>query len=77
MRRALILAIIACVPSDRSVEHALLDRGYDSIRVRGWAPACAPRRGAVFEARSPVSGEAVTGRVCCAVDRFECEVVTP
>mgnify|MGYP003404993296 FL=1 len=70
--RAALLLLLACTPSQRSVEHALLDRGLDSVRVLGWAPSCAPGRGAYFEARAPVSGETVTGAVCC--DRRGCEV---
>ena len=74
MRAAvLLLTLAACVPSDRSVEHALLDRGYDSIVVLGWAPSCAPRTGAYFEARDPIAGP-VTGVVCCARGEYACDV---
>lgn len=70
--RAAILFLLACTPSDRTVAHALLDEGLDSVIVLGWAPSCAPARGAYFEARRP-GGETVTGMVCC--DRGGCEVV--
>jgi hypothetical protein len=71
--RAALLLLFACTPSDRTVAHALLDEGLDSVVVLGWAPSCAPARGAYFEARAPVRGETVTGVVCC--DRRRCDVV--
>mgnify|MGYP003498823698 len=70
----LLLLLVACIPGRRSVEHTLLDRGLDSIVVLGWAPSCSPRRGAYFEARDPITGEAVTGVVCCARGDFACDV---
>lgn len=69
----LLLTLASCTPSSRSVEHALLDRGLDSIRVLGWAPSCAPRAGAYFEARDPTKG-AVTGVVCCSRAKYDCDV---
>lgn len=73
----LLLAFAACVPSPRSVQHALLDVGLDSVQVLGWAPSCSPARGAYFEARA-AGGEVVTGVICCARDRYDCVVeVTP
>ena len=70
----LLLTLASCTPSSRSVEHALLDRGLDSIRVLGWAPSCAPERGAYFEARDPVVGRPITGIVCCARGSWSCRV---
>lgn len=74
MRAALLaMTLAACVPSERSVQHVLLDHGLDDAEVVGWAPTCTPRRGARFKARRP-TGEAVTGMVCCARDHYACEV---
>jgi hypothetical protein len=71
---AIIFALIAaCVPSTRSIQHALLDEGYDEIHVLGWAPSCAPDRGAYFEATT-ASGGVVTGTVCCARIEYRCTV---
>lgn len=74
MRAAVLLAFTACVPSTRSVQHALLDEGYDEIHVLGWAPSCAPDRGALFEATGP-AGEVVTGEVCCSRTEYDCRVL--
>ena len=73
MRAVLLLALAVCTPGSRSIEHALLDRGLDSIQVLGWAPSCAPRMGAYFEARDPIKGP-VTGVVCCARGEYDCDV---
>lgn len=74
MRAAAVLfTLAACVPGTRSVQHALLDEGYDDAVVLGWAPSCAPDRGAYFEARD-ARGEVVTGVVCCARTEYRCVV---
>ena len=73
---AFVLLTAACSPSGRSVQHALLDLGYSEIKVLGWAPGCAPRSGAYFEARIPVSANVVTGVVCCARGEYACDVTT-
>lgn len=77
MRSAVLLLALAaaCTPTSRSVEHALFDLGLDSVRVLGWAPLCSPGLGSHFAAREPVSGEVVTGRVCCARLEYACSVL--
>lgn len=68
------LLLLSCAPSDREVQHALLDRGYDTLKLLGPAPECLPRRGSRWEARHPVFKRMDTGVVCCSVDHYECEV---
>lgn len=77
MRRLLAFIaapIVSCLPSctapDRSVQHALLDEGYDSIALVGPAPECLPVKGTRWNARA-AGGRWDTGVVCCSMDGCE------
>lgn len=63
--------VVSCLPScsapDRSVQHMLLDEGYDSISLVGPAPECLPGKGTRWNARA-AGGRWDAGVVCCAMD---------